>query len=140
MGQGFVLINYDKKEFVSPHDLGLGYKLGEFGYHPSFYSGNKPDFQGSLIQFARDLMETRWQGDRVALVGDYGDVFPLSGDTTDIDNSDGEYYSNAYDTFTRIDKGVVRSWVAGKVNPDNLAFRETLWARHDELDEHFATK
>ena len=64
MGQGFVLINHDKKEFVSPHDLGLGYKLGEFGYHPSFYYGNKPDFQGSLIQFARDLMETRWQGDR----------------------------------------------------------------------------
>ena len=31
MGQGFVLINHDKKEFVSPHHLGLGYKLGEFG-------------------------------------------------------------------------------------------------------------
>jgi hypothetical protein len=141
MGQGFVLANLDKREYVSPHDLGLGYKLGEFGMP-------KRDFAGSLVQFARELTAEggEWHGDRVAYLGDYGDMFGLDfGDLpseilADFDNSDGEGYDLVYREFARMPKDKIRSWVATKVGSDNLAFRRRLWAGHDEVEKHFANK
>lgn len=136
MGQGFVLANLDKKEFVSPHDLGLGYKLGEFG------TPNDP-FAGSLVQFARELTATdgKWHGDRVFYFGDYGDVYDLEFKTVmEILNEDGYNYDLAYAEYTRYDKQEIRAWVATKVDPDDLAFRRRLWAGHDEVEKHFASK
>ena len=136
MGQGFVLANLDKKEFVSPHDLGCGYKLGEFG-------SPKNPFAGSLVQFVNELTATdgKWHGDRLVYLGDYGDMFgvdfkPVS--FADFDNSDGNGYELVHQEFTRYDKHEVRSWVATKIDPSDLAFRRRLWAGHDEVDEHFA--
>jgi len=139
MGQGFILANLDKKEFVSPHWLGLGYKLGEFG-HPT---NPKHDFRGSLVQFARELTATdgRWHGDRVVYLGDYGDVFDLDfSPSNEVMNSEGEDYALAYDEYTPLDKQGIRSWVATKVDPEDFAFRLRLWASHDEVDKHFASK
>lgn len=136
MGQGFILANLDKKEFVSPHDLGCGYKLGEFGTP-------KDPFAGSLVQFARELTATdgKWHGDRVFYFGDYGDVYDLEfKPVVEIANEDGYNYSLAYDEYTRYDKQEIRAWVATKVDPDDLAFRRRLWASHDEVDKHFASK
>lgn len=130
MGQGFVLINYDKKEFVSPHDLGLGYKLGEFGHpHPS------RDFAGSLVQFASELTATdgKWHGDRVVYVGDYGDVYNLNFvAVTGVGDDD---YSVAYDTYTQLDKTEVRAWVERKAEHESLVFRKRLWAMFDEIPD-----
>lgn len=136
MGQGFVLANLDKKEFVSPHDLGLGYKLGEFGTP-------KRNFAGSLVDLASELTAEggEWHGDRVVYLGDYGDVYDVHfGSVGDPDNSGGELYGRVYDEFTRMPKERVRSWVATKVNPENLAFRRRLWASHDEMEKHLANK
>ena len=136
MGQGFVLANLDKKEFVSPHDLGCGYKLGEFG------TPTNP-FAGSLVQFARELTATdgKWHGDRVFYFGDYGDVYDLEfKPVTEILNEDGYNYDLAYAEYTRYDKQEIRAWVATKVDPEDLAFRRRLWAGHDEVEKHFASK
>ena len=136
MGQGFVLANLDKKEFVSPHDLGCGYKLGEFGTP-------KDPFAGSLVQFARELTATdgKWHGDRVFYFGDYGDVYDLEfKPVTEILNEDGYNYDLAYAEYTRYDKQEIRAWVATKVDPEDLAFRRRLWAGHDEVEKHFASK
>lgn len=136
MGQGFILANLDKKEFVSPHDLGLGYKLGEFGTP-------KDPFAGSLVQFARELTATdgKWHGDRVFYFGDYGDVYTVEFETVnEMSNEDGYNYSLAYDEYTRYDKQEIRAWVATKVDPEDLAFRRRLWASHDKVDKHFANK
>ena len=136
MGQGFILANLDKKEFVSPHDLGCGYKLGEFGTP-------KDPFAGSLVQFARELTATdgKWHGDRVFYFGDYGDVYDLEfKPVTEILNEDGYNYDLAYAEYTRYDKQEIRAWVATKVDPEDLAFRRRLWAGHDEVEKHFASK
>ena len=136
MGQGFILANLDKKEFVSPHDLGCGYKLGEFG------TPTNP-FAGSLVQFARELTATdgKWHGDRVFYFGDYGDVYDLEfKPVTEILNEDGYNYDLAYAEYTRYDKQEIRAWVATKVDPEDLAFRRRLWAGHDEVEKHFASK
>ena len=136
MGQGFVLANLDKKEFVSPHDLGCGYKLGEFG------TPTNP-FAGSLVQFARELTATdgKWHGDRVFYFGDYGDVYDLEfKPVTEILNEDGYNYDLAYAEYTRYDKQEIRAWVATKVDPEDLAFRRRLWAGHDQVEKHFASK
>ena len=136
MGQGFILANLDKKEFVSPHDLGCGYKLGEFGTP-------KDPFAGSLVQFARELTATdgKWHGDRVFYFGDYGDVYDLEfKPVTEILNEDGYNYDLAYAEYTRYDKQEIRAWVATKVDPEDLAFRRRLWAGHDQVEKHFASK
>ena len=136
MGQGFVLANLDKKEFVSPHDLGCGYKLGEFG------TPTNP-FAGSLVQFARELTATdgKWHGDRVFYFGDYGDVYDLEfKPVAEILNEDGYNYDLAYAEYTRYDKQEIRAWVATKVDPEDLAFRRRLWAGHDQVEKHFASK
>ena len=136
MGQGFILANLDKKEFVSPHDLGCGYKLGEFG------TPTNP-FAGSLVQFARELTATdgKWHGDRVFYFGDYGDVYDLEfKPVAEILNEDGYNYDLAYAEYTRYDKQEIRAWVATKVDPEDLAFRRRLWAGHDQVEKHFASK
>lgn len=131
MGQGFVLANLDKQEYVSPHDLGLGYKLGEFG-NPN----PARDFAGSLTQFAREITADggKWHGDRVLYVGDYGDLFYVNFELPKVESLD---YSFVMDTYTQLDKGEVRAWVAQNAEPESLIFRQRLWAMYDEVDELF---
>ena len=86
MGQYYLLVNVDKKEFLHPHKLGDGLKLMEFGnssdgtmlalallladgcgrgggdYHAK--KGSKPDL--ALIG--------RWKNDRIVIAGDYADI------------------------------------------------------------------
>ena len=136
MGQGFILANLDKKEYVSPHDLGCGYKLGEFGTP-------KDPFPGSLVQFSVDLTayDGKWHGDRVFYFGDYGDVYDLEfNPVMEILNEDGYNYDLACAEYTRYDKQEIRAWVASVVDPEDLAFRRLLWASHDKIEEHFANK
>jgi hypothetical protein len=86
MGQYYLVVNLDKREFLHPHKLGDGLKLMEFGnsgdgtmlalallladgcgrgggdYHAK--KGSTPDL--ALIG--------RWKSDRVVIAGDYADV------------------------------------------------------------------
>ena len=84
MGQYWVPVNLDKKEFVSPHKLATGLKLWE-------HLANHPGTGAALIVLLAampyergggDLLKDcdsarsvigRWAGDRIALVGDYAE-------------------------------------------------------------------
>ena len=77
MGQYHVLVNYDKKEVVTPHELGLGLKQWE---HIGFEGGTLADAMYILTMTSPargggDLPETaisgRWAGDRCFVYGDY---------------------------------------------------------------------
>lgn len=77
MGQYHVLTNYDKKETVSPHDLGLGLKQWE---HLGEFNGTLADAlyiltMASPARGGGDLPQTaisgRWAGDRCFVLGDY---------------------------------------------------------------------
>jgi hypothetical protein len=59
MGQYFKLVNLDKKEFVSPYDIGGVAKLWEWMANEN---------ECGVITL---LLSGRWAGDRVVLVGDY---------------------------------------------------------------------
>jgi len=78
MGQYHKIANLDKKEFLHPHKFGDGLKLLEFG------SSGCGTMTGLAILLAAhnnrgggDLSSTNpiigsWAGDRIAVVGDYG--------------------------------------------------------------------
>lgn len=75
MGQAFVLVNFDKKQYIHPHKMDDGYKLGEI----SFSSGGTASALCLLIATNSDRFEYdphgvigSWAGDRIALVGEYG--------------------------------------------------------------------
>lgn len=88
MGQYWIPVNLDKREFISPHKLGDGLKLWE-------QLANGAAAKGLVILLAAmpeprgggdlqpDPIIGRWAGDRIALVGDYaedGDLTPKEGD------------------------------------------------------------
>lgn len=70
-----MLVNFDKKQYVHPHKMDDGYKLGEI----AFSSGGTSTALCLLIATNKDRFENdpdgvvgSWAGDRVALVGEYG--------------------------------------------------------------------
>lgn len=75
MGQAFVLVNFDKKQYIHPHKMDDGYKLGEI----AFSSGGTSTALCLLIATNPDRFDNdphgvigSWAGDRIALVGEYG--------------------------------------------------------------------
>jgi len=75
MGQYFLILNLDKKEYLHPHKLGSGYKLWEICANNvcrvlPFLLRKSNETGGGDI---RDDYPTagRWAGDRIVVVGDY---------------------------------------------------------------------
>lgn len=79
MGQYWLPVNLDKKEYIWPHALGTGLKLWEqLANHPGTGSAlillcaAMPERRGSG-DFHPSPVIGRWAGDRIALVGDYAE-------------------------------------------------------------------
>jgi hypothetical protein len=77
MGQYHILVNLDKREFVSPHGLGLGLKQRE---HNGAFDGTLADALYFLTMTSPDRgggdyqhteISARWAGDRCVVLGDY---------------------------------------------------------------------
>lgn len=79
MGQYWIPVNLDKREYIDPHKLATGLKLRE-------QLANSPGTGAALIvlttamperrgggDFNEDPIIGRWAGDRIALVGDYAE-------------------------------------------------------------------
>lgn len=86
MGQYWIPINLDKKEFVDPHKLGCGLKLWEqLANHPGTGAAlvllcaaqREPRGGGDLANDTQNVIG-RWAGDRIALVGDYAEDSDLA--------------------------------------------------------------
>ena len=69
MGQYYKIVNVDKKEYFSPWDFHCGAKLLEWNYVGDDMVGNP------VTNTLHYLLEDRWKGDRVYVVGDYANVF-----------------------------------------------------------------
>lgn len=76
MGQYHLIVNMDKKEFLHPHHAGDGLKLWEFS------SGNTMVCLAVLLakhdgggggDFDLKGLSGQWAGDKIAIVGDYGE-------------------------------------------------------------------
>lgn len=77
MGQYFLIVNTDKREYLHPHRLGCGLKLWEICANKAlnvlgFLLRQSSEGGGGDIQ--KDYKNAgRWAGDRIVIVGDYDD-------------------------------------------------------------------
>lgn len=71
MGQYYVIANFDKKEYIAPHDLDCGAKLMETCY--SVIEDGNLYSNGYVATFVH-LLKGRWKNDKVAVIGDYADI------------------------------------------------------------------
>lgn len=92
MGQYYLAVNLDKKEFLSPHKYDSGAKLTEHSW-----------FKNRLLLTVENLLslEDKWKGDRIVWAGDYMDekIF-LEGFLTVI--GDRNLYTNAHENFEEV--------------------------------------
>jgi len=95
MGQYWIPVNLDKKEFINPHKLGSGLKLREqVGSFPAtgtallILCAAMPESRGGGdMSIETDLHKRtigRWAGCRVALVGDYAEDADLKAKKGDL--------------------------------------------------------
>ena len=89
MGQYWLTVNLDKREYINPHELGSGLKLREqLGTHPGpgaaliILLAAMPEARGGGDFKANPDVVGRWAGDRIALVGDYAERGDLSPEHT----------------------------------------------------------
>lgn len=86
MGQYWIPVNLDKKEFINPHKLGTGLKLWEqLANHPGtgaalivLCAAEREERGGGDLNLIDNKGEAvtivgRWAGDRIAFVGDYAE-------------------------------------------------------------------
>lgn len=76
MGQYFMIVNLDKREFLHPHKLGMGLKLWEIcanhGAGVIAYLLRKSDEGGGGDQNDENAKWAgHWAGDRLVVIGDY---------------------------------------------------------------------
>ena len=77
MGQYFMAVNLDRKEYIHPHDLDSGAKLLEIAYSicglatALVFLLRKSNETGGGDYIGDDKIVGSWAGDRVVLVGDY---------------------------------------------------------------------
>jgi len=76
MGQYFLIVNLDKREYLHPHKLGSGLKFYEI------LSTNIPKVLAALLCQSSDSSDIsygdfdfigRWARDRIVIIGDYDD-------------------------------------------------------------------
>ena len=128
MGQYYMVVNLDKKEYLYPHMLGNGLKLMEFGSGGGTTkalavllsnSNGRGGGDCHVPDGYKDEFSGRWAGDRIVIAGDYAErgdpgEEPEGGST--------EKYKNLYmqcqeEEFKNI----------------SLEIRELLVASHEEI-------
>lgn len=79
MGQYHQIVNFDKRQYINPHKMGEGVKMSEFipnGMGAMMILGillaRDSSGRGGDINISDPLIGS-WAGDRIAIVGDYGD-------------------------------------------------------------------
>jgi hypothetical protein len=139
MGQYHMLVNYDKREFVHPHNIGLGLKQWE---HIGFEGGTLSDALYILTMTSPrrgggDLPETsvsgRWAGDRCFVLGDY-----TEDDDLPEEMKGGTLYESALRDYENISSLVAQEM--GKVfdftiidDEEGYGYAERTYAKDQEL-------
>jgi hypothetical protein len=76
MGQYFIIVNLDKKEYINPHDLGGSLKLWELSANrmpmASLALLLRRSSQSGGGDIQRDYKTAgKWAGDKIVVIGDY---------------------------------------------------------------------
>ena len=119
MGQYYLIINLDKKQFIHPHKFGDGLKLLEFGASGEgtmtglailLADGNNRG--GGDLRSDNEIIGS-WAGDRIVVAGDYADKGRFVGGEVNLNDY-------AHDHFTDISESVITAMC------DNEDLKETL--------------
>lgn len=136
MGQYWVLVNFDKKEFVHPHVVGAGLKIGEqvctpwgTGAAQLILTACERQMRGGGdldLEFpgAKDVVG-RWAGDRVAYIGDYAEPEDLA-----VENQSIAYFMT-YNKEER--KTIVEHWLKIAKESDNPKAKAAFFSKADRL-------
>lgn len=122
MGQYHKIVNLTKRQFISPRDFNEGVKLMEFG------NGSA----GTLFALSRLLLND-WKGDRIAIVGDYGEPGDIPAEKMEgIDPGEHTVYSVAMDE----DKELKRYQDSEMLQREGWDFKRNFYTYGtDKLDE-----
>lgn len=153
MGQYWIPVNLDKREYIDPHKLGSGLKLWE-------QLANSPGTGVALLILCAAMPEPRgggdlkldddvarrtigrWAGDRVCLVGDYAKdsdlpsfpdfskVYHLCADASEIDPDDEEDDRKADQLFKDVTDDVcvlIERHLDGKFEGDGWRTFKSTW-------------
>lgn len=139
MGQYYVIINIDKRQYLDPHKFGDSLKLMEFacsaegvlcGLAVLLVDGNG---RGSGDLGSEEPVVGSWAGNRVVIAGAYGDPGKFLGDEERPDrnpNPDVNLYKVARDYYEDVSDSVIRAIVAAEGERSRLSkidFTEEGW-------------
>jgi hypothetical protein len=109
MGQYFIVVNTDKKEYLMPHDFGSGLKFMEFtvdGCGVMHGLAHLLAQSSDGVHIDNPEITGRWIGDHVVIVGDY---------------DESKLYDTAYDTYENISNKVICHMGADKYVGEAMA-------------------
>lgn len=123
MGQYYMIVNIDKKEFIHPHKFGDGLKLLEFGDSMGgtmtalailLADGNNRG--GGDLRSDKEIIGS-WAGDRIVIAGDYADEGKfLKGKKENL-------HSHAYDNYKDISDDIIIAMLDDEYLKKNLQER-----------------
>jgi len=125
MGQYYMLVNLDKKQYIHPHAFGDGLKLLEFGSSGEgtmcalailLASGNG---RGGGDLYSENPIVGSWAGDRIVISGDYDDDGKWDAP------SDQTLYSYVQECFEDVSVDVMSAMA------EDVCLRKALIARRD---------
>jgi len=112
MGQYFLIVNLDKKEFIYPHTFNDGLKLLEFGCssHGTLTAlslllrQSNEGGGGDFNEFENCELVGSWAGDKIVIVGDYDE----SGLYDSAETSFKDVSEDLIEQVTRFDRDLFR--------------------------------
>jgi len=157
MGQYHIIVNLDKEQYIHPHVFGDGMKLGEFG------SSAQGTMLGLTLLLATDSgrgggdfaeepdgITGSWAGDRISIVGDYGDAIIESNSNSNMFDYATEYFEDiscvvikalCFSSFTKKKLLLRNDWVVENGDDDKgkllrEAFGFSSWEEAAEAKEN----
>ena len=126
MGQYYLIVNLDKKQFLHPHKCGDGLKLMEFACSASgtltalailLADGNNRG--GGDLRSDHPVIGS-WAGDRIVIAGDYADEGRFTG------NPGRNLYRVAHDDYADISRQALRAMADDPYLAEEMK-RNTTW-------------
>jgi hypothetical protein len=141
MGQYHLIVNLDKREFLDPHELGVGLKAWEqlaslpstpqalFVLLLSSNGRGGSDLDDAVVSgHGSEPVIGRWAGDRLAVVGDYAEDGDLSRAAADRASTiDDRCRRGVYRETT----GLVRPVLAAELGVEVVRHNGLWYSRHD---------
>jgi hypothetical protein len=132
MGQYYLIVNLDKKQFLHPHKCGDGLKLLEFGCSANgtltalavlLADGNNRG--GGDLHSDHPVIGT-WAGDRIVIAGDYADEGKFTGDPAR------NLYRVAADEFQDVSRQALRALTDDPYLAEEMKKNTTWEGQHSQ--------